>query len=252
MHPPFFIMYMDADKRGVRLPLIPRLNLETRLCCSYFPYLPCLHHPVHVHLVDFQVVSRTGGSRGILPYESAGLKDIVLLEPGETVDILAYYGPWNGLFMFHCHNLIHEDHMMMASFNVTALAGLGYDNSEGLDNPDDTRFVAQDWSADAYSDESIQGRISWLGSLGAYNQRTELVGAIASYYSTNPSAAVETGSGSQAASNTVPTQWSGNKAGNNNGWNNHGAAPTQTQGPQSWGQNWGGNHGRWGGNRGGH
>ena len=40
-----------------------------------------------------QVISRTGGSRGVLPYESAGLKDIVLLEPGETVDIEAHYGP---------------------------------------------------------------------------------------------------------------------------------------------------------------
>lgn len=59
-------------------------------------------HPVHVHLVNFQVVSRTGGSRGVLPYEAAGLKDVVLLEPGETVQVLAFYGPWNGLYMFHC------------------------------------------------------------------------------------------------------------------------------------------------------
>ena len=56
-------------------------------------------HPVHVHLVNFQIVSRTGGSRGLLPYETAGLKDVVLLEPGETVQMLAYYGPWNGVYM---------------------------------------------------------------------------------------------------------------------------------------------------------
>ena len=59
-------------------------------------------HPVHVHLVNFQVVSRTGGSRSVMPYEAAGLKDVVLLEPGETAEILAFYGPWNGLYMFHC------------------------------------------------------------------------------------------------------------------------------------------------------
>lgn len=59
-------------------------------------------HPVHVHLVDFQIVSRTGGRGKVLPYESAGLKDIVLLQPGETVRVLAYYGAWNGLYMFHC------------------------------------------------------------------------------------------------------------------------------------------------------
>lgn len=68
-------------------------------------------HPVHVHLVDFQVISRTGAGRGVLPYEAAGLKDVVLLAPGETVRVLAYYGPWNGLYIFHCHNLPHEDHV---------------------------------------------------------------------------------------------------------------------------------------------
>lgn len=56
-------------------------------------------HPVHIHLVNLQVVSRSGGSRGLLDYEAAGLKDVVLLEPGETVQVLAYYGPWNGLYM---------------------------------------------------------------------------------------------------------------------------------------------------------
>lgn len=54
-------------------------------------------HPVHVHLVDLQIISRTGGSRGVEPYESAGLKDVILLEPGESVQVLATYGPWNGM-----------------------------------------------------------------------------------------------------------------------------------------------------------
>ena len=49
-------------------------------------------HPVHIHLVSLQVVSRVGGSRGVLPYEAAGLKDVILLEPDETVEVLAYYG----------------------------------------------------------------------------------------------------------------------------------------------------------------
>ena len=61
-------------------------------------------HPVHIHLVDFQIVNRTGGTRGDLPYEAAGLKDIVLLEPGETVQVLAYYGAWNGLYMVCSRN----------------------------------------------------------------------------------------------------------------------------------------------------
>lgn len=38
-------------------------------------------HPIHIHLIDFQVVSRTGGSpdRGVEPYEAAALKDVVYL-----------------------------------------------------------------------------------------------------------------------------------------------------------------------------
>jgi hypothetical protein len=95
--------------------------------------------------------------------------------------------------MFHCHNLRHEDSMMMASFNVTRLETLGYDNVESLDNPDDPRFVAQDWSADVYSDDQIQSKLNYLGNLGAYNERDQLVSAVASYYSNNPNPPVETG-----------------------------------------------------------
>ncbi|THV72708.1 Cupredoxin [Aureobasidium pullulans] len=180
------------------------------------------YHPVHIHLVDFKVLSRTGGSRGVLPYESAGLKDIVLLEPGETVDVEVYFGPWNGLYMFHCHNLIHEDHMMMASFNVTRLEVLGYDNVESLDDPDDTRFKAEDWSADAYSDSQIQGRLNWLGSLGAYDEREELSSAVAAYYSGNPNPPVETGNSQTSASSQTQSwgqNWQGNRGGRG-GWGN--------------------------------
>jgi bilirubin oxidase len=112
--------------------------------------------------------------------------------------------------MFHCHNLRHEDSMMMASFNVTRLEALGYDNVESLDNPDDPRFIAQDWSADAYSDDQIQSKLNYLGNLGAYNERDQLVSAVAAYYSNNPNPPVETGTTDATGS-------------------------AQTQG---WGQNW--------------
>lgn len=126
-------------------------------------------HPIHVHLVSFQIVSRTGGSRGVLPYEAAGLKDIVLLEPGETAQILATYGPWHGLYMFHCHNLIHEDNAMMAVFNVTQTEGLGYNLTSDLGDPDDARFTARPIASDSYDDDQISSTISYLAALGAYN-----------------------------------------------------------------------------------
>jgi len=58
-------------------------------------------HPVHIHLVDFQVISRTGGRNAVLPYEAAGRKDVVYLAPGEIVQVVARYAPWAGVYMFH-------------------------------------------------------------------------------------------------------------------------------------------------------
>lgn len=65
-------------------------------------------HPIHIHLIDFQVISRTGDGRGVEPYERAALKDVVWLGPNERVKMIARYAPWDGVYMFHCHNLIHE------------------------------------------------------------------------------------------------------------------------------------------------
>ena len=125
-------------------------------------------HPVHIHLVNLQVISRSGGTRGVLPYETAGLKDTVLLEPFETVRILAYYGPWPGVYMFHCHNLIHEDHEMMASFNVTLLEELGYDMNTAYIDPLDSRFQAQAYSDEAFTSDGIKKAVRSFANLNAY------------------------------------------------------------------------------------
>jgi FtsP/CotA-like multicopper oxidase with cupredoxin domain len=71
-------------------------------------------HPVHLHLVHFRVLSRDGGPPG--PYD-AGWKDTVSLEGG-TVRVAARFEGWRGKYVFHCHNLEHEDMMMMANFEV--------------------------------------------------------------------------------------------------------------------------------------
>lgn len=144
-------------------------------------------HPVHVHLVNLQVVSRSGGPRGLLPYETAGLKDTVYLQPGEVVHVLAYFGPWNGLYMFHCHNLVHEDHEMMAAFNVTLLEELGYDfeSTQGYDNPDGSEFSAVDFSSEAFEDNAKHSVVRSFGSLNAYQPVTSLIAAQSSYYAAN-------------------------------------------------------------------
>nr|6IQX_A Chain A, Bilirubin oxidase [Albifimbria verrucaria]6IQX_B Chain B, Bilirubin oxidase [Albifimbria verrucaria]6IQY_A Chain A, Bilirubin oxidase [Albifimbria verrucaria]6IQY_B Chain B, Bilirubin oxidase [Albifimbria verrucaria] len=91
-------------------------------------------HPIHIHLVDFKVISRTSGNnaRTVMPYES-GLKDVVWLGRRETVVVEAHYAPFPGVYMFHCHNLIHEDHDQMAAFNATVLPDYGYNATVFVD-----------------------------------------------------------------------------------------------------------------------
>ncbi len=76
-----------------------------------------LHHPVHVHLSPFQVLRR--GSDGPGPWD-AGWKDTVDLTPTETVEVAIRFTEHTGRYMLHCHNLEHEDMMMMAAFETVA------------------------------------------------------------------------------------------------------------------------------------
>ena len=72
-------------------------------------------HPLHVHLVDFQVLSRNG--RPPRP-EELGPKDVVYVGEGETVRLLLHFEHEEGRYMIHCHNLSHEDHDMMTQYQV--------------------------------------------------------------------------------------------------------------------------------------
>jgi spore coat protein A len=85
-------------------------------------------HPVHIHLVDFQVLSRTvNGLPGPVYAYEKGPKDVVYVGENEVVRVaMRFAGPsagdgWptpRGRYMMHCHNLVHEDHDMMMQFRV--------------------------------------------------------------------------------------------------------------------------------------
>ncbi|MER5674814.1 multicopper oxidase family protein [Pseudonocardia alni] len=72
-------------------------------------------HPVHIHLVDFRVLTRNG--RPPRP-EELGPKDVVYVGEGETVRVLMRFENQIGRYMIHCHNVSHEDHDMMSQFEV--------------------------------------------------------------------------------------------------------------------------------------
>lgn len=72
-------------------------------------------HYIHVHEEQWHTVSRDGHPP---TRAEGGLQDTWRLNPGEYVDIAAKVTDYTGIFMIHCHMLDHEDHGMMAQFEV--------------------------------------------------------------------------------------------------------------------------------------
>ncbi|KAK2011535.1 multicopper oxidase [Colletotrichum eremochloae] len=139
-------------------------------------------HPIHVHLVDFRILSRVGAGRSVLPHEAAGLKDVVWLGPGEVVRVEAHYAPWDGVYMFHCHNMIHEDHEMMAAFNVSSLADLGY-KEDSFADPMDPKWRAVPVSPVAFSNDAVVQKVQAMAALQPYNIGGEVWRKIAQRWS---------------------------------------------------------------------
>lgn len=89
-----------------------------------------LPHPMHIHAFQFQVLERQNSpeqisslaidDKGRLPTDK-GWKDTVLVWPGETVIYAIDFAmdfPGQQLYLFHCHNLEHEDQGMMINYVV--------------------------------------------------------------------------------------------------------------------------------------
>ncbi len=84
-------------------------------------------HPIHVHHEFMRVLKRNGK----LPYDGTGTdlgqslerdglakKDTIVLGPNSEVEVYVKFRDYTGPFVLHCHNLEHEDHAMMARFDV--------------------------------------------------------------------------------------------------------------------------------------
>ncbi|HET6330422.1 MAG TPA: multicopper oxidase domain-containing protein [Holophagaceae bacterium] len=72
-------------------------------------------HPFHVHGIQFRVLKRNSGS---LAPNDQGWKDTVNVLPRETVRLLLHFDKQAGVYMYHCHNLEHEDMGMMGTYEV--------------------------------------------------------------------------------------------------------------------------------------
>ena len=78
-------------------------------------------HPVHIHGLSYHIVNRTKG-KGWETIKDGfidnGWKDTVTLFPGMTADVVMRFEDYPGLFLYHCHNLEHEDLGMMRNYLV--------------------------------------------------------------------------------------------------------------------------------------
>ncbi|MBI3069368.1 MAG: multicopper oxidase domain-containing protein, partial [Betaproteobacteria bacterium] len=89
-------------------------------------------HPMHLHGVPFRVLGRSGSPQQLksvivneqgLTATDLGWKDTVLVWPGETVRLAVDFShpyPGDQIYLFHCHNLEHEDQGMMINIKVQA------------------------------------------------------------------------------------------------------------------------------------
>ena len=96
-----------------------------------------MSHPIHLHLVHFQMLGRQSigdyepedeidldALEAPEPYER-GWNDVITVNPAEVVHVIVHFGEYEGLFndqtgtyMWHCHMVEHEDHDMMRPFEV--------------------------------------------------------------------------------------------------------------------------------------
>ncbi len=84
-------------------------------------------HPIHIHGLQFQVIERRVDPQLAAAYETVrygyvdeGWKDTVMLMPGERVKLLLRFEDFTGMYVYHCHNLEHEDSGMMRNYLVRA------------------------------------------------------------------------------------------------------------------------------------
>lgn len=82
-------------------------------------------HPVHIHALQFQIIERDVSQVSPSVWNSMkdgfideGWQDTFLLLPGMRVKVAMRFEDFTGLFIYHCHNLEHEDMGMMRNYEV--------------------------------------------------------------------------------------------------------------------------------------
>ncbi|EHL99325.1 multicopper oxidase mco domain protein [Lentilactobacillus parafarraginis F0439] len=73
-----------------------------------------MDHPFHIHGAQFRILSINGKRPSAT---QSGLMDVVNLKPDQKVRVLISFHD-RGIFVYHCHNLEHEENGMMGQVKV--------------------------------------------------------------------------------------------------------------------------------------
>jgi spore coat protein A len=105
-----------------------------------------ISHPMHMHLVFFQILDRDGFTRdgmgNIVPDGNpqppapgeSGWKDTAMVGPNEIMRVIVRFEDYKGLYAYHCHILEHEDHEMMRQFRTQLCGDAEVDPTEECDD----------------------------------------------------------------------------------------------------------------------
>jgi hypothetical protein len=137
------MMWMDAVTEN------PLLN-DTEIWEIYNTTMDA--HPIHLHLVRFQVVNRQGfdmmtfepmGPVAEANPNEKGYKDTVVAFPGQITRIKAKFDI-PGLYVWHCHIVEHEDNEMMRPYVVRFDPAFpDFDQDSDVDNADYSLLLAE-------------------------------------------------------------------------------------------------------------
>jgi hypothetical protein len=97
-------------------------SAETWLIRNRFPGSGWVH-PVHIHLEEGRVLDRRTKLNGVItnhfvPPLQRGRRDVYPVGGGDEILVYLQFRDWFGKYMIHCHNLGHEDGLMLVRWDV--------------------------------------------------------------------------------------------------------------------------------------
>jgi hypothetical protein len=143
--------------------------------------------------------SKPEGRDYLEEYEKNSIKDLVLLGSNEVVEVLVKFQPYPGVYMWHCHNEVHENKGMMAVMNVTRLKDFGYSELDArLEDPMDKRFAPKKYTYTNIQDIR-EHLLPGFAKLNAYPDPVKMAKTIEQYWG-----AREKPTAAETSENTTP------------------------------------------------